>query len=361
MSEKNTLMLGTRKGLVTMKRHGQGWKHHHVSFLGIPVSLTYVDPRSGTWWACLDHGHWGQKLHFSQDQGSTWEEVESPKFPEGAEMKPGVPAAVRYLWAFAQGGADNDGLIYVGTEPGGLFKSRDQGKTFELISSLWDHPSRPDNWFGGGRDYAGIHSIVVDPRDSNHIYIGISVAGVFETTDGGESWEVRNKGLRADFLPDPQAEVGHDPHLLVACPESPDHLWQQNHCGIFRSVNSGRDWQDVTQQDGPARFGFAVAVDQHDPEQAWVVPAVSDEVRVAVDGALCVCRTDDGGATWKDLRQGLPQQNCYDIVFRHALSNTGDTLAFGTTTGNLFVSNNRGDSWETISSTLPMIYSVDFV
>ncbi|MDH3709703.1 MAG: glycoside hydrolase [Cyclobacteriaceae bacterium] len=361
MSEKNTLMLGTRKGLVTLKRHGQGWKHHSVSFLGIPVSLTYVDPRTDTWWACLDHGHWGQKLHFSMDQGSTWEEVESPKFPEGAEMKPGVPAVVRYLWAFAEGGADNDSLIYVGTEPGGLFKSQDQGKTFELVSSLWDQPSRPDNWFGGGRDYAGIHSIVVDPRDSNHIYVGISVAGVFETTDGGETWEVRNKGLRADFLPDPQAEVGHDPHLLVACPESPDHLWQQNHCGIFRSVNGGKDWQDVTQEDGPARFGFAVAVDRQDPEQAWVVPAVSDEVRVAVDGALCVCRTDDGGVTWKDLRQGLPQQDCYDIVFRHALSNTGDTLAFGTTTGNLFVSNNKGDNWETISSTLPMIYSVDFL
>ena len=354
-------MLGTRKGLITMKRNGNSWRHHNVSFLGIPVSLTYVDPRNGTWWACLDHGHWGQKLHYSDDQGTNWHEVEAPKFPEGAEMKPGVPAAVRYLWAFAQGGEDQEGVLYVGTEPGGLFKSSDGGKSFELVESLWDHPSRPDHWFGGGRDYPGIHSIVVDPRDSKHVYIGISCAGVFETMDGGQSWEVRNQGLRADYLPDPQAEVGHDPHLLVACPANPDHLWQQNHCGIFRSTNGGKDWLDVTQQDGPARFGFAVAVNEQDPEQAWVVPAVSDEVRVAVDGALCVCRTDDGGNTWQDLRNGLPQENCYDIVFRHALSNNGNTLVFGTTTGNLFVSYDNGDNWETASSTLPMIYSVDMV
>lgn len=359
-SEKNTLMLGTRKGLITYERNGQAWKHRQVSFLGIPVSLTYVDPRTGTWWACLDHGHWGQKLHRSPDRGKTWEEVETPKFPEGTEIKEGVTAAVRYLWAFAQGGPDKAGLIYLGTEPGALFKSEDDGRSFQLVQSLWDHPSRHDHWYGGGRDYPGIHSILVDPRNSDHLYIGISCAGVFESWDSGSTWEVRNNGLRADFLPDPKADVGHDPHRLVSCPSQPDFLWQQNHCGIFRSVNGGKQWEDVTDPKGPARFGFAVAVDNQDPGQAWVVPAVSDEVRVAIDGALVVCRTDDGGKTWKDFRSGLPQKHCYDIVFRHALDLNESTLAFGTTTGNLFFSKDKGEHWDTISNTLPMIYSVAF-
>ena len=354
-------MLGTRKGLITYQRAGSGWKLVNTNFLGIPVSLTHVDSRSGVWWACLDHGHWGQKLHKSHDQGKNWEEVEAPKFQEGIEIKDGEAAAVRYLWAFAEGGDGKENTLYIGTEPGGLFESHDGGASFSLVESLWNHPSRKDNWFGGGRDYAGIHSIVVDPRDSDHIYIGVSVAGVFETTDGGASWDVCNQGLRADFLPDPFAEVGHDPHLLVACPSQPDVMWQQNHCGIFRSIDGAKSWKDVTQPGGPAKFGFAVAVSEDNADQAWVVPAISDEIRVAVDNALCVCRTDDGGASWKDFRQGLPQQDCYDIVFRHALVVTGNTIAFGTTTGNLFLSNDLGETWECLNTTLPMVYSVAFV
>lgn len=354
-------MLGTRKGLVTYQRDASGWKLRDANFLGIPVSLTHVDSRNGTWWACLDHGHWGQKLHKSMDQGKSWEEVEAPKYHEGMEMKEGEPAAVRYLWAFAEGGPENQDIMYIGTEPGGLFESHDGGSSFSLVESLWNHPSRKDNWFGGGRDYPGIHSIVVDPRNSDHIYIGISCAGVFETMDRGKTWEVRNKGLRADFLPDPSAEVGHDPHLLVACASQPEVLWQQNHCGIFRSIDGAGNWKEITQNGGPAKFGFAIAAAENNPEQAWVVPAVSDEQRVAIDGALCVCRTDDGGKTWKDFRKGLPQKDCYDIAFRHALDVDGETLVFGTTTGNLFLSNDSGESWECLNSTLPMVHSVAFV
>jgi len=361
MSPKNLLMLGTRKGLITYQRHGTSWKPKDTHFLGIPVSLTHVDTRNGTWWACLDHGHWGQKLHKSEDQGASWEEVEAPKYAEGLEVKEGEAAVVRYLWAFGEGGKDHSDILYIGTEPGGLFESTDAGKSFSLNESLWNHPSRKDHWFGGGRDYPGIHSIVVDPRDSSHIYIGISCAGVFESKDRGKSWAVKNKGLRADFLPDPAADVGHDPHLLVSCPSQPDALWQQNHCGIFKSTDGANSWQEVTQENGPAKFGFAVAVDEKDPNRAWVVPAVSDEVRVAVDNALCVCRTDDGGASWNDFRTGLPQKDCYDIVFRHALDVTDDTLAFGTTTGNLYLSHDAGERWQCLNSNLPMVYSVAFV
>lgn len=354
------MLLGTRKGLVVYTKNGAGWNYDRTHFLGIPVTIATIDKTSGTWWALLDHGHWGCKIHRSQD-GHKWEEIEAPKYPESEEMKEGVPAATRYLWAFSNAGNGKAGDIYIGTEPGGLFHSTDNGDNFNLVRSLWDHPSREKQWFGGGRDYAGIHSICVDPRDSNHIYIGISVAGVFETRDGGKTWLPKNKGLKADFLPDPESEIGQDPHLLVMSQKNPDVLWQQNHCGIFMTKDGGENWVDVSQKDGPANFGFAVAVHEENPEVAWVVPGISDQVRVAVDESLCVCRTDDGGKTWRDFRNGLPQKGCFDIVFRHALDVDGETLAFGSTTGNLYMSSDLGENWKCISSNLPMVHSVEFV
>jgi len=260
----------------------------------------------------------------------------------------------------AHGGKQYPSKIWAGTDPGGLFVSEDEGNSFKLVESLWNHPTRKDGWFGGGRDLPGIHSIVVDPRNEDHIHIAISCAGVFETMDGGHSWEIRNKGLRAEFLPDPSTEVGHDPHILVAAPGDPDSLWQQNHCGIFRSSDGAKSWQDIGQQEGLARFGFAITVAEDDPMQAWVAPALSDETRIAIKGSLCICRTDDGGRTWKELRNGLPQENCYDIVYRHALVSSGNAVAFGTTTGNLFFSPDKGDSWQVINNYLPMIHSVQF-
>jgi len=184
---KNLLLLGTRKGLISYRNQQGKWTYDTVSFKGIPVSIAWVDERNGTWWACLDHGHWGCKLHFSSDEGRNWQEVDAPAYPEGEEAKEGKPAALRYMWAMAHGGLNHPNKLLIGTEPGGLFQSDDGGQTFELVRSLWDLPERKEFWFGGGRDFAGIHSIVVDPRDSNHIYIGISCAGVYETTNGGAS------------------------------------------------------------------------------------------------------------------------------------------------------------------------------
>ena len=361
MASSPTLVLGTRKGLVTFIKGPNGWKYQGVSFLGIPVTLTFQDERTDTRWACLDHGHWGTKLHRSTDGGKNWDEIPAPKFPEGYEIKEGVPATVSYLWAMAHGGADNPGRLYLGSIPGGLFVSDNNGDSFNLVESLWNHPSRPDNWFGGGRDYAGICSLEVDPRDSEHIFAGISVGGIFESRDGGKSWEGRNKGLKACYLPDPDAEYGHDPHMTVMCKGNPDALWQQNHCGIFRTTDGGKNWSDVSQIGGPAHFGFAIVTDDENAERAWVVPGISDEVRVAVDQSLCVCRTEDGGKTWTDFRKGLPQNSSFDIIYRHALARQGKTLAFGTTTGNVFVSEDDGESWECISHTLSMVYSAEFL
>ncbi|MEK7254070.1 MAG: sialidase family protein, partial [Bacteroidota bacterium] len=333
---KSSLLLGTRKGFIAYQLKNGRWQMENFSFPGVPVSIAFADERNGSWWACLDHGHWGVKLHRSLDRGATWQEVAAPAYPQGEEVKEGVPATTRYLWAMAHGGKNFPSKLWVGTDPGGLFVSEDGGENLNLNEPLWHHPSRKDGWFGGGRDLPGIHSILVDPRDENHIFVGVSCAGVFETTDAGKTWEARNKGLRADYNPDPYPEFGHDPHIIVAAPTNPDALWMQNHCGIFRSTDGAKIWQFVSEpkEEGPAHFGFAIAVADDNPDQAWVAPAVADENRIAVNGALCICRTDDGGKTWQAKRKGLPQEGCFDIVYRHALATSGEALAFGTTTGN---------------------------
>ena len=260
------LAVGTYKGLLTFERSNGDWKFVREAFVSIEVSYAAIDPRSNTLYACLDHGHWGNKLHRSHDEGRTWKEIETPKYPAGATLSKGgseeapsskgKPAVLKYMWSFAHGGDDQLGRVYIGTEPGGLFVSDDAGDTFQIVESLWDHPSRNEFWMGGGRDEPGIHSILVDPRGSNRMITGISCAGVFVTDDGGQTWEPRNRGLRADFLPNPEAEIGHDPHLVVQCAAQPDVLWQQNHCGIFRSTDLGQNWTDVSDSDGVAKFGF---------------------------------------------------------------------------------------------------------
>ena len=172
----NRLLLGTRKGLVIYEHQDGDWKHVHQAHVGIPVPYATIDPRTGTLWACLDHGHWGQKLQRSLDEGVTWEEVTAPAYRDGDEIKDDVPATLSYLWVLEPGGAAEEKRLYIGTEPGGLFRSDDGGDGFKLVEGLWNHPSRTEAWFGGGRDHPGIHSVVVDPRDSRRVLVGISCA-----------------------------------------------------------------------------------------------------------------------------------------------------------------------------------------
>lgn len=349
LSANAKLLVGTGKGLVEFDKYKDKWQLVKVHFPGYPVSALLVDERNHCWWACLAHRHWGQKMHRSFDEGKTWEAVPCPVYPAGALIMPDKPAFLKKIWTLAKGGADQPQTLWMGTEPGGLFVSHDGGDHFKLVQSLWDHPSRQREWFGAGRDHPFIHSIVLDPGDSNHVFIAISCAGVFETTDGGQSWVPRNKGLKAAYLPNPSVEIGHDPHLLLACESQPDVMWQQNHCGIFRSTNAGKQWDEVSGKDGFPYYGFALAIDNNDPLKAWVIPAVSDEMRIAHDMALCVCHTNDGGNNWQAQRNGLPQEFCFDIVFRHSFIRAGNTLLFGTTTGNLFVSEDDGTSWQALS------------
>mgnify|MGYP001823033809 CR=1 FL=1 len=346
-----TVLIGTRKGLLFLE--GKEIVRH--TFDGIPVQCVHVDPLQRIW-VGLDHGHWGPKMAVSEDGGKSFRDIDPPTYPSDAIVKEGKPATLQLIWAMAS----DEKRVFVGTEPGGLFRSDDSGESWQLVEGLWNHPSRPDHWFGGGRDNAAIHSIWLDPERPERYLIAISCAGVFETTDDGKTWTPRNRGLAADFLPSAEVDVGHDPHLLVVHPSNPERMWQQNHCGVFRSDDGGKKWIDVSTDDGTAYFGFAIAVAEDDPDTAWIVPAISDEVRMAVEQTLLVARTTDGGASWTRLTNGLPSSTSFDLVFRHALALKGDHLAFGTTTGNFFYSTDRGDSWETISNYLPPINVVEF-
>jgi len=364
----NQLLLGTRKGLLIYERRDGAWKRINESFTGARVSYALRDPRDGRLYACQDHGHWGVKLSSSTDGGATWQELPVPKYPAEEELKPGKPAVLKYLWVLTPGAADQPGRLYAGTAPGALFVTDDHGQSWRRVDSLWKHPTHtPDSWFGGGLEEVGIHSILPDPRNLRRLRIGISCAGQYIGEPKGNDWDWRpsNRGLKAEFLPNPDAEVGHDPHFIAQCAGEPDKLWQQNHCGIFRSTDGGETWTAASQKGTLPHFGFAIAVDPAQGDTAWVVPADSDEVRVAVDRALCVARTDDGGQSWQIFRQGLPQTDCYDFAFRHALDlNAGSDsvreLAFGTVCGSLYVSNDRGESWQTVANHLPPIYSVRF-
>lgn len=350
-------LIGTRKGLFRLERNSAGWNLSPPLFAGVPVTVIQRDCRDGAIWVGLAHGHWGAKLHVSRDDLASFEELPCPAFPEGYEVtavtefgnRPG-PAAVKILYAITPAG--EAGTLLVGTDPGGLFATTDGGQSWTVNDSLWKRRNE-DPWFEGGGGVM-LHSVLVDPHDPRHLHVAVSCGGVYESTDGGESWQPRNKGVRADFLPDKFPEVGQDPHILLRHRGDPDVLWQQNHCGNWRSADQGRSWADIT-EGLPTTIGFALALDDNDADTAWTIPMDSDEIRIAPDHALAVWRTEDGGNSWQAFRKGLPQEHCYDIVYRHALDIHGDALLFGTTCGRLFASLDRGESWELVAPYLPQI------
>ncbi len=364
------IYVATRKGLFRVERGPSGrWEVAHAALLGDNVSMLLPDPRDGALYAALDHGHFGVKLHRSGDAGETWEEIAAPAYPpqpEGAQEldlwgRP-VPWKLVRVWALEAGAAEEPGVLWCGSIPGGLFRSADGGASWELVRSLWDHPCRKQ-WSGGGADLPGIHSICVHPTDARRVAVGVSCGGVWETTDGGVTWDCRADGMWAAYMPperkfDPNVQ---DPHRVVQCPASPQHLWAQHHNGVFRTTDGAKSWAEITGV-RPSTFGFAVAVHPAEPETAWFVPAIKDEKRIPVGGRVVVARTRDGGRSCEVLSAGLPQEHAYDITFRHALDvdGAGQAVAFGTTTGSLWVSDDQGDFWQCVSTHLPPIYAVRF-
>ncbi len=321
-----TLLVSTRKGLFSFEKRKKAWEVASVDFLGDAVTLAVADKRSGNVYAALEHGHFGPKLH-RKTNGRAFEEIACPTYPEKPEGYEesdiwGKPLEWKLdkIWAIETGGAKEDGLLWAGTIPGGLFKSTDHGTSWQLVRELWDHEGRR-KWWPGGIGLPGIHSVCVHPTDSRRIAIGVSTAGVWVTTDGGKSWEQQGYGMRSEYMPPEQAgdPAAQDVHMLVQCAADPKRMYIQHHNGMFVSRDEGRNFTEIHEA-GPSTFGFAAAVHPKDPDTAWFIPGIKDEKRTTVDGKLVVTRTRDGAKTFEVLTKGLPQQHAYDLVYRHGLA-----------------------------------------
>ncbi len=364
------LRVATRKGLFRVTRPGGHWQAQEPAFLGDNVSAVLHHPVSGYLYAALDHGHFGVKLQRSTDGGENWQEIpvpENPPRPEGTDpwvdfLGRTIPDALQLIWCLEAGHPSQGGRLWAGTAPGGLFRSEDHGDSWDLVDSLWNHPGR-QQWVGGGLDSPGIHSILIHPDHPSDITLAVSCGGIWHSPDDGETWENIGQGMVAPYTP---PEYAHDPgsqdvHRLVRCRAEPDRMWLQHHDGIYRSDDGGRQWRRI-QPVSPGDFGFPVVVDDTHPDRAWFVPAIKDEHRVPPNGQMAVNRTDDGGQTFTTYREGLPGPLAYDLVFRHALDRDPVTgfLAMGSTTGSLWVSENDGESWQTVSHHLPPVYALRF-
>lgn len=357
--------VSTRKGLFVVEGSGSAARITDAHFVGDTVALAHVDQRDGTWYAALDHGHFGVKLHRSADEGATWTEIAVPAYPPKPEGFVDIDMwgrerdwALTGIWAL-ESATDADGALWCGTAPGGLFRSDDRGDSWQLVESLWHHENRV-RWNGGGLDMPALHSICVDPRDPRSVVVAVSSGGVWRTRDLGATWAPHTIGMVALYVPPEQAEwpEHQDPHCVVQSPSDPDRFWCQHHMGIWRSDDDLGRWNQLHVE--PSSFGFPVAVHPTEPDTAWFVPAHSDQKRAPIDGRVVVTRTRDAGATFEVLTDGLPQTHAYDLVLRHALdvSDDGESLALGSTTGNLWVTDDQGDHWSEVVNHLPPIYAV---
>ena len=361
------LLVATRKGLWTIVSDParNAWKLAGPQFLGHIVHHAVVDPRHGrTMLAAARTGHLGPTVFRSTDNGRAWKEAtRPPAFGEGSGR------VVDHTFWLTPGHASEPGIWYAGTSPQGLFRSGDAGATWEGVNGFNQHPQRKA-WCGGDQDGtpdgAKLHSIIVDPRDARHLYIGMSSGGVFESVDGGNDWQPLNKGVRADFLPDPFPEYGHDPHCVRQAPGHPDRLYQQNHCGIYRIDRPNDAWQDIGA--GMPRIagaiGFPLVVHPRDPDTLWVFPMDGTTVwpRTAPGGKPAAYRSRDGGRTWKRQDLGFPKSQAWWTVKRQAMTIDARDPAgiyIGTTSGEVWGSRDEGRTFRNLARHLPQIYAVE--
>ncbi len=352
----SVVLAGTRKGLFFLRgdESRRAWTIDGPVLPGWEVFHAIVDPRDGVFYACANHAVYGATLQRSQDEGRTWERSEGLGLPEDSELN------LEKTWHVEPGHPSQPKTLWLGGAPGVLFRTDDSGTTWEPVTSLVDHPTR-DRWQPGAGGMC-CHSIQLDPSDPARMYVGISAAGVFRTDDGAETWVPANRGTAADFMPDdPYPELGQCVHKLHVHPQRPDRLWQQNHCGVYRSDDRGESWERLDGNGLPSSFGFPIALDPRDPDVAYVVPEEGAENRVTSNGRLGVYRTTDGGASWEECRDGLPAP-AWVAVLREAsawdeLDQPG--VYVGTQSGSVFVSSDDGKTWVEAASHLPPVLSVE--
>jgi len=365
------LLIATKKGgfIFNSDAKRREWKIKGPIFLGNMVHHIVLDPRDRrTLLMAAKTGHLGPTIFRSTDFGKNWKEAgKPPAFPKAPEGEKG--RVVDHVFWLTPGHQSEPNVWYAGTSPQGLFRSRDGGDTWEPVSGFNDHPMRPA-WTGGGQDGTPdgpkMHSINIDPRDPDHIYLGMSSGGVFESTDRGANWKPLNAGCVADFLPDPNPEYGHDPHCVRLHPAAPDILYQQNHCGIYRMDRNEGRWTRIGENMPKVvgDIGFPMVVHPRDPETVWVFPMDGTQVwpRTSPGGKPAVYRTSNAGKKWQRLDNGLPQGQAWVTVFRQAMTADAHNpvgIYFGTTCGEVWASLNEGDKWTCIARNLPHIYAVE--
>jgi photosystem II stability/assembly factor-like uncharacterized protein len=352
----------------------RNWKVSDIQFKSWNVMHMNLDPRDQRLHATIVHDVYGPSTHFSDDFGGHWTQAKQvPAFTRASwSGRPlGTPAEAREkgsqaepekvikVWNITPGRLAEPGVIYAGAEPAALFKSTDRGETWSVVEGLYDHPHRSE-WFPGAGGLC-LHTVIPDPEDLASLYVAISTGGCYFTSDGGKTWAPRNKNVLAEFLPVKYPEYGQCVHKMAMHPSQPEVLYQQNHCGVYRSDNRGLDWIDIGEGKLPSRFGFPIAVHPHDPQTIYVVLEESDEYRVSVGGQFAVWRSRNRGESWRKLTQGLPAQ-AHLVVLREAMA--VDTLEspgvyLGTSSGQVFYSRDAGDSWELLADFLPPVLSVE--
>jgi photosystem II stability/assembly factor-like uncharacterized protein len=381
---KLRLLVGTKKGAFILTSDGKrqnwevsgphfaGWEMYHLK--GSPVDPNRI-------YASQTSGWFGQIIQRSDDGGITWNtpgsspedllgpegmpkaesnkfvyegEVGTHKFYDGSQH----PWEFKRVWHLEPSLTDPD-TVYAGVEDAAIFKTVDGGKNWKELPGL---RSAKGHLWQPGAGGMGLHTIILDPKNANRIYIAISAAGAFRTDDGGKTWRPINRGLKSQYeLPDPDAEVGHCVHRIAMHPSRPDVLFMQKHWDVLRTDNAGEQWTDVG-GNLPTDFGFPIDVHAHEPETIYVVPIKSDSEHFPPDGKLRVYRSKTGGNEWEALTKGLPQKDCYVNVLRDAMA--VDSLEpcgiyFGTTGGQVYGSANGGDTWNPIVRDLPAVYSVE--
>jgi photosystem II stability/assembly factor-like uncharacterized protein len=346
MNDRILILVGTRDGLYIYEGdcRREQWQQRGPYLAGCDVSHAILDPRDGaTIWAAAS-GNGSTAVYRSRDRGHSWE-------------MSGEPFDVGQVWHVEPGHDIHPDRVWAGVLPAALYRSDDAGNTWQPVPGLNEHPTTEEWWPGGGGKC--LHTIITNPTDPQELYVAISVAGVFHSADGGETWSARNDGLYtfAEILENPAAhpEVHRCVHKVVRHPHDPDVLFQQNHMGVYRSDNRGRQWIDIC-EGLPARFGFVIGI-THDAA-VYVVP--QDEEKVRFSGQLTVYRTDDGGASWAPLTLGLPEVENLTL-YREGMATDACSpggVYFGTSEGDLFATRDGGDTWSKIASGLPGIRSV---
>jgi len=353
MATRNLLLVGTRKGAFILEGDAKRskWNLRGPLCEGWPIHDMTIEPGSGAILAAGGNEWYGPAVWRSEDLGETW--THSSEGLTYGDDGANIPTVWNVTAAH--------GSLYAGVEPAGLFRSDDRGATWTHVEGLTNHPTRPE-WQPGAGGLC-LHSIVPHPTDPKRMWVGISAVGAFETKDGGTTWETRNKGVRADFYPENKyPEFGQCVHKLVMAADGGEHLYQQNHCGVYRSSDGGRQWEEIT-PGLPSQFGFPMAAHPRDPNTVWTIPLNGDDQgRYVPDGKPAVWRTNDAGGTWIRSGEGLPQKDAYVGVLREAM--TADALDpvgvyFGTSTGQLYGSADEGKSWRIAADNLPAIWSVE--